>query len=206
MDENPRLWMLSGVVVVILVVLVGGYLVFRGGGEHTVRVRSIPNDLTLTVDGVKVDPNGDLKLKSGEHTLVGERDGFETHTQTVNVRGDVAVKMFLFSNGPAGREWEKNHPDQVLETEAEGGRKFDEQNKRIQRKYPILQELPYVGPGFTVNYGASRKSKDDPETLAFIIKLSDSEGRKKSQEWLVGHGYDPSKLEIVYQNAPGFTG
>lgn len=200
MDENRRLWVLSGTVVVIVLVVLGGFLVLRGGSEHTLSVRSVPNDLTLTIDGTQVAANGDVKVKEGKHTLVGERRGFETYTQTIEVTRDQSVKMYLFSNGAEGRDWEKEHPDQVLETEAEAGRRYQEMDRRITRKYPILQELPYIGPGFTVNYGTSKAHPDDPETLAFYVKLTAAEGKTKFLQWLAGHGYAQANLEIIYQD------
>ena len=92
--------------------------------------------------------------------------------------------MYLFSNSAEGRAWEKSHPEEQLEAEGEAGRRFDELNARLAAKYPILQELPYIGPGFTVNQGVSQAHPGDPEFLAFYIKVTDSEGKKKSLEWL----------------------
>lgn len=198
MEENRRIWVLGGTVVVVVLVVLGGYLVFRGGAQHNLDVRSIPNDLTLKLDGQEIAANGQVKVKEGRHTLTGERRGFGAHTMTVDVKEDSSIKMYLFSNSAEGRAWEKEHPAESLETEAEAGRRFQEQNDRVTAKYPILQELPYIGPGFTVNYGASRQHPDDPDALAFYIKVTDSEGRKKSMEWLVGHGYEPATLELVY--------
>jgi hypothetical protein len=198
MDENRRLWLLSGTVVVIVVVVLGGYLAFRGSPQHNLTVKSIPNDLTLTLDGKAIAANGSLQVKQGRHTLTGERRGFQTYTETVDVDGDTDVKMYLFSNGDVGREWEKDHPDQVLETEAESGRRYQELTDRLTQNYPILQELPYVGPGFTVNYGASKADPGNPEKLAFYIKITFPTGKKASTDWLEGHGYNPSKLELIY--------
>ncbi len=198
MDENRRLFLLSGTVVVVAVILLGGYLAFRGNPEHTLTVKSIPNDLTLTLDGKEVPANGEIKVKEGEHTLTGERRGFQSYTQTVQVTEDSQYKMFLFSNSAEGRAWEQSHPEEQLEAEGEAGRRFDELNARLQAKYPILQELPYIGPGFTVNQGISQAHPGDPEFLAFYIKVTDSEGKKKSLEWLTGHGYKPETLELIY--------
>jgi hypothetical protein len=200
MDESQRSRVLGGavVVVLVLVVVLGGFLVLRSKPSHTLTVRSIPNDLTLTVDGTAIAADGQVKVKEGRHTLVGQRRGFETYTQRIDIRGDSSVKVYLFSNSTDGRSWERNHPDQVLETEADAARRYEEMNGRLQRIYPILQELPYVGPGFTVNYGASEAHPDDPERLAFYIKVTDSEGRRKSQEWLTGHGYATTDLELIY--------
>jgi hypothetical protein len=137
-------------------------------------------------------------VKEGKHTLTGQRRGFETYSQTVEITEDSSYKMFLFSNSAEGRAWEQEHPDEQLEAEAESGRRFDELNRRLQAKYPILQELPYIGPGFTVNQGVSQAHAGDPEVLAFYIKITDSEGKKKALEWLTGHGYKPETLELIY--------
>lgn len=198
MDENRRLFLLSGTVIVVALIVLGGYLAFRGNPEHTLTVKSIPNDLTLTLDGKQIPANGEIKVKEGEHTLTGERRGFQSYTQTVQVKQDSSYKMFLFSNSAEGRAWEQSHPEEQLEAEGEAGRRFDELNRRLEAKYPILQELPYIGPGFTVNQGVSQAHPGDPEYLAFYIKITDSEGKKKALEWLTGHGYNPESLELIY--------
>jgi hypothetical protein len=198
MDENRRLFVLSGTVVVIALILLGGYLAFRGNPEHKLTITSVPNDLTLTLDGKQIPANGEIKVKEGSHTLTGERRGFETYSQTVDVQQDSSYKMFLFSNNSEGRAWEKSHPEEELEAETDPGRRFDEMSRRLEAKYPILQELPYIGPGFTVNQGVSVAHRGDPEYLAFYIKITDSEGKKKALEWLTGHGYNPDTLELIY--------
>ncbi|WP_433163577.1 PEGA domain-containing protein [Kribbella sp. CA-247076] len=198
MDENRRLFLLSGTVVVVALVVLGGFLAFRGNPEHTLSVRSVPSDLTLTLDGKEIPANGEVTVKEGTHTLTGERRGFQSYTQTVQVTEDSRFKMYLFSNSAEGRAREKSHPGETLEAESEAGRRFDELNDRLRAKYPILEELPYIGPGFTVNQGISQAHPGDPEYLAFYIKVTDSEGRKKALEWLTGHGYKPETLELIW--------
>jgi len=197
MAENRRLFVLIGAIVVILL---GGFLVVRGGSGHTLTIKSIPNDLTLTLDGRSVPANGDVRVKAGRHTLTGDRRGFATYTQTVDVRADATYKMYLFSDDAEGRAWETAHPADELETESEVGRRFDELDRRLEAKYPLLQELPVVGRGFTIDQGVSRKHPGD---LAFYVKLAYPEGRKNSRDWLAGHGYDPDRLELVYSARPG---
>jgi hypothetical protein len=140
-----------------------------------------------------------VKIKEGKHTLVGERSGFKSHTQTLDVRDDTSVRVYLFANSAEGRAWEKEHPDQALEAEAESGRRYQELTDRLEAKYPLLKQLPYVGPGFDVSYGNSKQNPDDPESLAFYVKISDSEGKKKFAEWIQGLGLDINTLEVVYK-------
>ncbi len=199
MEENRRFWLLGAVVIGVVVVLLGGYLVFRGGAESELTVKSIPNDLTLTLDGKPIAANGDVKVKAGEHTLTATRDGFQSYTETVTAKGDhLFVKMYLFSNDPAGRAWEKDNPDQALEAEAEAGRRYDEIQERLRTKYPILLELPYIGPGFKATYTDSKSDPDNPEAISLKVQLFDSEGKTKALEWIEGHGYDPATLDIIY--------
>ncbi|TDO54640.1 PEGA domain-containing protein [Kribbella sp. VKM Ac-2527] len=200
MEENRRVWLLGAVVIGVVVVLLGGYLVFRGGAESKLTVKSIPNDLTLTLDGKPIKANGDVKVRAGEHTLTATRDGFQSYTETVTAKGGdpLFVKMYLFSNDPAGRAWEQDNPDQALEAEAEAGRRYDEIQKRLRSKYPILLELPYIGPGFKATYTDSKSDPDNPEAISLKIQLFDSEGKTKALEWIEGHGYDPATLDIIY--------
>jgi hypothetical protein len=200
MDENRRTWLIGGVVLAVLVVALGGYLLFRGGPRSTLTVRSIPGDLTLTLDGRPISANGEVKIKEGRHTLLAEREGFQSYSQPIQaVDGNpVEVKMYLYSNGPVGRAWEKVNPGPALEAEAEAGRQYDQLTKRLAQKYPMLQELPYIGPGFKVEYGASKLDPDNPEQLGIYIKVFGPEGRTKALEWMRGHGYDPAGYELIY--------
>jgi hypothetical protein len=200
MEENRRIWLLGAVVIGVVVVLLGGYLVFRGGAESELTVKSIPNDLTLTLDGKPIKANGNVKVRAGEHTLTATRDGFQSYTETVTAKGGdpLFVKMYLFSNDPAGRAWEQDNPDQALEAEAEAGRRYDEIQKRLRAKYPIMLELPYIGPGFKATYTDSKSDPDNPEAISLKIQLFDSEGKTKALQWIEGHGYDPATLDIIY--------
>jgi hypothetical protein len=200
MLEDTRRLMIGGVVVMVALVVIGGFLLFRGSPESKVTVTSIPSDLTLTLDGKQVAANGEIKVKAGEHTLMGERKGFQSHSVTFKAQdGDpLSARMYLYSNSDEGRAWEAKNPEQELEAEAEAGRRFDELNQRLAAKYPLLAELPYVGRGFTINQGVSKAHPKDPENLAFYIKLLYPDGRKYALEWLSGHGYKPETLELIY--------
>jgi hypothetical protein len=200
MEDNRRLFVLGGTVIVVALILLGVYFGLRGDPEHTLSVRSIPNDLTLTIDGKQVSANGDLKVKEGKHTISGERRGFQTYSETVQIQQDSTYKMYLFSNSAEGRAWEAANPGEELETEAEAGRRYDELNARLEAKYPLLAELPYVGQGFTINQGTSKAHPNDPEYLAFYIKVLYPEGRTYALQWLTGHGYKPETLELIYTN------
>src|SRR5688500_11516943 len=120
MEENRRFWLLGAVVIGVVVVLLGGFLLFRGGAESELTVKSIRDDLPLTLDGKPIAANGNVKVRAVGHPLGAPRDGFQSYTETVTAKGGdpLFVKMYLFSNDPAGRAWEQENPEQALEAEA----------------------------------------------------------------------------------------
>ncbi|MFI5729696.1 PEGA domain-containing protein [Kribbella sp. NPDC051587] len=198
-DENRRPLLISAVVLGVVVVLIGGFLLFRDRGA-VVSVTSIPNDLTLSVDGRPVDANGEIKVKSGTHTLTGERRGFQTYSTTFRAgSGDaLKVKMYLYANSAEGREWAKNNPEQEHELEAEAGRQYDEGQRRLVQKYPIIKRLPYIGPGFEVNRTTSKSDPKNPEAISVTVDTWTAKGKELALEWIREDGTDPATLDIIY--------
>ena len=200
LEYNRRPFMIGAAAVVVALVAIGVYLLFRGDPESKLTVTSIPNDLTLTLDGQQVAANGDVKVKPGTHTLTAKREGFQTYSQSVTASGGdpLSVKMYLYANGPAGRAWGQEHPEQLQKTEGEAGRRFDEINDRLREKYPIMAVLPYLGPGFKVTYDNSKSDPTNPEAISIVISTYTPDGKTKALQWIQGNGWDPATLDIIW--------
>jgi hypothetical protein len=198
MLENRRL-MIGGTAAVIALVVIGAFLLFRGDSESKLTIASVPNDLTLTLDGHPVPANGDVTVKDGEHTLVGERRGFESQTQKFTAKGDaISVKMYLWASGPEGAEWAKNNPGEEQKLEEEAGRRFDEIQQTLVTKYPIIKELPYVGDGFELTRQASKSQPLNPEAISVQVDTYYDGGKANALKWITGHGWDPATLDIIW--------
>ncbi|WBQ05715.1 PEGA domain-containing protein [Kribbella sp. CA-293567] len=201
MEEDGRRTLVIGAVsLLMVVVLVGGFLIWRHDPKAELTVKSIPNDLTLTLDGQPIAANGKVDVRPGTHTLVGTREGFQTYSQTFTVRGKdpVSATVYLYANGPVGVEWGRNNPEQELETEAEAGRRYDEIQRRLAAKYPVLQQLPYIGPDFKATYEASKSDPTNPEAISLKISVFGPDGKKEALEWITGNGWNPASLDIIY--------
>lgn len=200
LDENRRPFMIGVAVLAVVLILVGGIVLFRGGGSATtLTVQSIPNDLTLKLDGHEIPANGEVKIKAGSHTLEGSRRGFQSYTQTFTSGNDrLSYKMYLYANSAEGREWTKNNPEQEHELEKEAGRKYDQFQDRIKQKYPIILQLPYVGDGFQATYTKSKTDPTNPEAISIVIEVFGSQGKKKALQWINGYGWDINTLDIIW--------
>jgi hypothetical protein len=199
-DDNRRPFVTGVVVLAVILVLIGGFVIWRHDPKAELTVKSIPNDLTLTLDGQTINANGKTDVRPGTHTLEGTRQGFQTYSQTITVRGKdpVSATVYLYANGPVGVEWGKNNPEQQRETEAEAGRKYDEIQKRLAQKYPVLAQLPYIGPDFKATYEASKSDPKNPEAISVRILVYGPEGKDEALKWIIGNRWDPASLDLIY--------
>lgn len=201
-DIRQSRWLLPAMAAAVVLVLVVVIAVISRSGEETARVvvHSVPDDLTLTVDGATANANGDTIVKTGKHTLLARRSGFEDKTQTFTIRKGqtYTVTIYLDPSGPEGREWYDEHPDQDLEREAAKGKEFSDTSKKLAAKYPILAELPFLGPGFKVDYGQSKVHPNDPLTIALYVKVIYPAGRDFALKWLKSKGVDTTTQEIIW--------
>lgn len=201
MEEDTRRPFVTGVVVLaVILVLIGGFVIWRHDPKAELTVTSIPNDLTLTLDGQQIANNGKIDVRPGTHTLTGTREGFQSYTQTFDVRGKdpISAKVYLYANGPVGVAWGENNPEQAREAEAEAGRRYDEVQRRLELKYPILAQLPYIGPGFKATYEGSRSDPKNPEAISVRIRVFLPDGKEKALKWITASGWDPASLDIIY--------
>lgn len=199
LEENRGLLRFAGVVLVIALVIVGSVMLFRGGSTTKLTVMSIPSDLTLRLDGHEIPANGEVKVKAGKHTLEGSRRGFQSYSQTIDISGKALnYKMYLYANGPEGREWAQQNPQQELELEREAGRHFDEMNARLRAKYPVMAYLPYVGDGFQATQAPSKSDPNNPEAISLAIEVYGPQGKTKALQWIHGYGWDPATLDIIW--------
>lgn len=201
-DDGRNRLLIPGIaaVTILAVVAVVVLLVSRGGDSATLSVRSVPGDLTLTLDGREVAATGETTITPGEHTLLARRSGFGDETRKFAIGKDqtYTLTMYLYANSDEGRDWYGDHPDDEAEAEAEKGRKFHEDGERRTRNNPILSQLPFIGAGFRIDYGRSQKHPDDNQAVALYIKLRYPAGREKALSWLRSNGVNTTTQEIIW--------
>ncbi|MFC0624799.1 S-layer protein [Kribbella deserti] len=201
LEDYRRGWMIAGVVGVVLVVLLAGYLVFRPGPKSKVTFHSIPGDLVLRVDGKVKPANGTTEIREGVHELTAERNGFGTITRQIEVRNGEPQEfdIYLDATGPEGRRWFQDNPEAAIEAEGQGSRDFERNSARKAEKYPFMTQLPRLTREYRMDYGLSKATPNDPMAVAFYIKLYFPEGKKLALDWLRSQGADPDSMEIIYR-------
>lgn len=203
LEDYRRVWVIAGVVGLVLVLVLTGYLVFRPGPKSQVTFHSIPGDLTLRIDGKAKPPNGVTEIREGVHELTAERNGFTTVTRQIEVKDGEpqTFDIFLEASGPEGRRWLEEHPEAAIEAEGQGSREYENNAERKTAKYPIVKQLPKLTREYRMDYGLSKATPNDPLAVAFYITIHFPEGKEYAREWIRSQGVDPDSLELIYRTS-----
>jgi hypothetical protein len=153
------------------------------------------------MDGKKVNPNGTYHVKAGNHTLKASFAHFisKTSTFSIKVNEKKTVQLYLSPADDEGRNYLSLHPDQDHKISGISGAQTQQMYNQAQQKITFLNDLPWIDQYFRIDYGASQKSPNDPNAVAIYITYYSDAGKQQALDWIQRHGYDPSKLEIIYQ-------
>lgn len=168
MDKRTRA---AAVIMVVVVVLFLGWLVVtylsRRGLDKLV-ITAIPSDSTVLIDN-KPSKSGTVYVKPGKHTLKASRDLFDPTTKNIDTRDTYFVNpVYLLPGASSDKalQWLKDHPAVQAQREAAGGVEDQQAHDRLNRKYPILQQLPAENSHYKIDY-----SLGSGEQLSFVITL-----------------------------------
>lgn len=194
-----RLIFLIFVPVVVLV----GWFIYR---SHTLSARLTlevaPTGSHINING-KSSREGQLKVKPGSYHLTFSQSGFSDYSKDIQLSkgGSAYVGVSLFPSSAATQDWYKSHPTDAKKAEGISSKNFDQISSEQQRRLPLIKDLPFTDQLYWVDYGRSIKSPNDPNAIAIYIKYYSEPGKQQALDWIKFKGYDPAKLEIIYQNA-----
>ena len=163
-------------------------------------IQASPEAAQITVDG-KNNKGGGQRLVPGTHTITASFGGFSTEKQTITVpkTGSVKVILLLEPSSDIGRTYLANHQGEQQRRETLGGTMHNNTVSTLRTTYPILDLLPHTGRGFSIDYGASENTPDDPHTMALYITVPTLGTEQRALNWIRYSGYNPSDYEIIYQ-------
>jgi len=131
-------------------------------------VEAIPEDSTITLDGKQISA-GKVSVTKGKHTFTVSRQLFETTTKTIDTDAiDPKSTIYLVpaATSDEAKAYLAQHPEIGQKAEEAGGQEFDADQKMLDKKYPILDELPYLTSHFKVDY-----SLDSNQVISFQVTL-----------------------------------
>jgi len=188
--------------IILLVLAIVATMIWQFTRKKTnVSLTLAPSIAQAVVDGSINVKQGDFYLVPGQHKLLVKMDGFADRALDFSVKsGQVSdLTIVLIPNSPVGVSWLQNHRDEELRREGLGGEKFDSTTSSAVKNLPLLKDLPFIDQLYRIDYGKSQKNPNDPNALAIYIEYYSDTGKQQALDWLRFKGYDPTKLELIYQ-------
>jgi hypothetical protein len=211
MDKNfKRLLILAGAL---------GVTNYVGGiGKDVVNIVVAPEDTALILDGSTTIKPGQIKLKTGTHTIKASRQDFTDQTKeftTVNGAKNVVWFNMIPSN-QVGEEYRNTN-------QAEFQKVYDVANGQVVKSiddkvanYPIIKYLPastntlllnsedpkwapYDAEKYVINSGQSQKHPYDSSKIALYITADHPAGRQSAIAYIYSIGLDPADYEIIFE-------
>jgi hypothetical protein len=188
----------------LVVVAVLAYFIFTlwdHGRLGKVIINVAPGDSTVKLNSSKVIGPGAIYLKPGRYTVTASRNGFRDDTEAVTAEKGKTATIYLVPEPmtQAAFQYLQNNPSAQTEREGLASQKVAATQALLQSKYPIIKYLPLTTRYYSINYGQSKKSPNDPTALALYIS-SNPAYRDLALQWIKYKGFDPSKFEIIYQD------
>ena len=193
------------IVLVLVIVLVGVTIFNLTRPKPNLTVNMAPTVAKLTLNNGKTIKNGKQYLSPGTYVVKATMAGFGDVTQrfTVTKTSNTLVTILLDPNSSIGENYIKRNPAQGLNREAIGGKQSTDAAVQAIDKTPLINQLPYIGPGyeFQIDYGTGS------DNIAKIIITAPNDASKKDAlTWISKQGYDTSKLNIEYRTTqPGIA-
>lgn len=194
--QNKRLRSAMVVVGVLVVIFIGfyGWQYIANRGKTSLTIKKLPSNAVITMNGEKVR-SGKVYLQPGTYKLKAESEGFATYERTVDItEGQAGVKAFFVLDPVSDQaisEVSKKTKD-YIKLEGEAGKYYEDISDNNAATYPIMKELPYRGPLYSIEYYQSGGE------FKLQIKSSDPLGRQVALERIREMGYEPSDYTIEY--------
>jgi hypothetical protein len=205
MNKRKFVVVLSITVIAILIIAFINFL--SGLGKDVVSIVSAPKDASLILDNTKTIKPGKQKLKTGTHTIIAKRNGFDEQIKQFDTSQTNIVWFNLSPNSDEGRKYVQNHSDEY-DTVYEIAKA--QTAKRVENKvsdYPLIRKLPAnVYPLFIINYDQSKKFPYDDTKIAIYITSNAPDGKQSALKYIYVLGFDPSDYEIVFITEQEETG
>jgi hypothetical protein len=197
---------ISALVLLLIFIIWQIVTTVRHGQMGSLGVQTAPSDMTLTIDGKKIADKGTVYVGIGKHTWKASRDHFTSKTGSVNVSKGKQQQfiVFLLPSDATGTQYLKDHPDEAYLIEGLTGTKNDQLAQQQVDTQPLLNLLPFIGPAFEyrIDYGETPAGAKYPQQPGIYISANSDQAKQDALDWMNAQGYDPTKMNIVYQALP----
>lgn len=163
----------------------------------------VPDKITAKIDGknTSVSYESTVSTKTGTLTVELSKEGFESKTQTVEVKDGEVSELYVYLK-PLTEAAEKEVASATMQQRISriGGFVVAESAQKLEKEYPFVPKLPIFEKYFTIT--SCSVDPDDSSVLGICVNLAIDEPfyREQAVQSMKDNDIDPTKWEVVYGN------
>lgn len=194
--NNTKKLVIAAVLVVVLIIIYIVVLGIQRIGKTPVKVASVPGNLTVLVNGQKRG-GSTIYLSPGTYEIAAKKEGFADYSQSLTVTANEPSKtlfIVLTPDSESARKWAQENRSRYLAIEKRAGEEADRQGATFVDDHPIVQQLPYRGSLYNIDYSY------DEQTKEFKLQITSPNplGRQVAIETIKNWGYDPTDYIVEF--------
>lgn len=192
-------------IIVLVIALIVAIIAFIGyqlytaqqqQGKVATTLKVLPNDATVTINGSQNVTPGTIYLKPGMYTILAHKDGFQDFSGTLTIPIDTGIyNIQLQAVSAAAKQWVIDNQALYLQNERDGATSAAAIGEAFQNANPIVKNLPYNDPYFSIGYTSS-----DNKTIQLTITGVSAMYRYQAIQKIFDWGYNPADFKINYTN------
>lgn len=191
--------LLTLAVVILLGVGIAGYSLYlqqTRQGKIAITVTAVPSDTKITLNGSQTISTGTVYLAPGTYSITGHKDGFKDFQEDVtfdDTRARLVIALLPLSD--EAKKWAQDNESKYAELGKAGSEAAAKNGARFRESNPIVNNLPYENPYYSIGYQSS-----DNKTISLTITAPSARYRYSALQQIRSWGYDPTDFKILYTN------
>ncbi len=195
--KNSRLLKAILAIIIGLVVFWFIFTAISHSGKVKLQLAIVPSDSTITINGSKYS-NGSHWITPGTYTVKVSKPGFKSQSRSVILSPEKDVNVATFSLEPESQKakaWVKSNLDLYKANEKYGALEAGASGKYLSNRNPIISNLPFKDPYFTIGY-----IQNPDSSITLTVATPSPRYRFFALEQIRKLGYDPTDFKINFKD------
>lgn len=202
----------SKLIIFVIVIAILSMILIRYSSindkDASISVYYAPKDAAVTIGGQVVKTSGsNMRLHSGGHQIIAEREGFETYSRNVEIIPGENDKYFILlsPDSVVGEKYTEANISEFLHIEGIVGEEAIKQGNEMRKKNPIIGILPYQGALFSIGHREATEQEESLSDIVVVIRAAEPQNRVAAIQFLQRKGYSPENYIIKFADIENST-
>jgi hypothetical protein len=198
-NNKKLLVVIFSVLIVALIVIA----IYEAIPKTKVLITVAPGEVQLSIDNkqdITVSDNQTLSITPGTHTFKVSESQFASYSTSLTFKKGQTTELLVALTAETTEAQTKLDNSDVSQAVIQRfqGNIEQAQTNALNKKYPIIADLPIETDLYSINVCPSQKYPNDPTKIALCIIETDPSVGQYALNAITNKGFSPNNYEIIY--------